>query len=210
LDIESSMVRVEKVYGDLSMNTEIMANELKALEGTFDALSVRFGVHRSEVNDIAGDWAAAVASGVALANGVTLTLEAMVLGEMEAVDATKALIAIQAQYGESTEGLRDIINTLNIVENETGATMNDLIVAMSRSAGVARDAGVDHRHLAAMVASLVPATGSASTAGNGLRTIISRLLSPTKQAAELLSWMGHSMDDLGWSSLTAVQRLDVL
>src|SRR5690606_4481776 len=55
-----------------------------------------------------------------------------------------------------------------------------------------------------------PATGSASTAGNGLRTIISRLLSPTKQAAELLSWMGHSMDDHGWSSLTAVQRLDVL
>jgi TP901 family phage tail tape measure protein len=210
LDIESSFVRVRKVYGDFSLSSDVMNSELDALQRNFEALSNHFGVHQKEVNEIAGDWAAAGASGKALANGVRMTLEAMILGEMEAAEATEALIAVQAQYSFSTEQMRDAIASLNMVENETGATMQDLIVSMARSAGTARDAGVDIEHLAAMTAALVPASGSAATAGNGLRTIISRLLAPTKQAAELLGMMGYSMEDLSWGSLTADQRLETL
>lgn len=209
-DAERAFTRVEKVYGDFTLSSTVMANELAALERNFMALSNRFGVHLAEVNAIGAEWAAAGASGVALAESVKLTMETMVLGELQAAEATEALIAIQAQYGLSIGELSQAIDTLNMVENQTGTTMGDLITSMSRAAGAARTAGVDVRHLAAMTAALVPATGSAATAGNGLRSIISRLLAPTQEAAEVLGLMGLRMDDLNWTSLSATQRLDRL
>jgi TP901 family phage tail tape measure protein len=208
LENEAAMVRVNKVYGDSRLSAQVMTNELKALEGAFRALSDRFGVHQQQVIEIAGDWAAAGASGIALARGVKLTLEAMVLGEMEAAAATEALIAIQAQYGLSTQELSKTIDTLNMVENETGVTMEGLIQTFARAAGSARSAGVDVQHLAALTAALVPASGSAANAGNALKTILSRLLAPTKEAAEIMGMMGMNTQDMGWQSLNGAQRLE--
>lgn len=210
LDNEKAMVRVKKVYGDSSLGPELMRNELEALDGAFEALSNRFGVNQAEVINLGGEWAAAGASGIALAKATELTLRTMVLGELEAAEATTALISIQAQYGLSVEKLSDTIDTLNMTENETATTMKDLIESMQRSAGVAKTAGVDVLHLAAMTASLVPASGSAATAGNGLKTIMSRLLSPTKEAAEVMGLMGINTADMGWQSLTASQRLEAM
>lgn len=208
LDNEKAMVRVAKVYGDSSIASGVLQNELQSLEKAFVALSNRFGVNQAEVINVAGAWAAAGASGLALAEATKLTLETMILGELQAEEATTALISIQAQYGQSVGELSKTISVLNMVENETTVTMKDLIESMSRSAGVARTAGVDVLHLAAMTASLVPATGSAATAGNGLKTIMSRLLSPTKEAAEVMGLMGINTKDMGWQSLTASQRLE--
>ena len=210
LDNERAWTRVQKVYGDSTDDPAALTAELKALDRTMELLSEKFGVQRAEVNQIAGDWAAAGAAGVALANGVGETLRVMVLGEMEAGEATQALIAIQAQYNMSTKDLTESVNALNVVENETGAQMPDLITAMSKAAGTARSAGVDVRHLAAMTAALVPASGTAANAGNGLKTIISRLLAPTKQATELMGLMGINTADVGWASLNAAQRLEVM
>lgn len=210
LDNEKAMVRVRKVYGDLSMDAGIMKREIEALEGAFVALSNHYGVHQKAVIDIAGSWAAAGASGVALAKGTELTLRAMVLGEMEAVEATTALIAIQSQYKLSTEGLGDTLAQLNIIENQTGISMQGLIEGFTRSAGAARSAGVDTRHLGAMLAALTPASGSATTAGNALKTMISRLLSPTREAAEVLELMGININDAAWKSSDGAKRLEHL
>lgn len=211
LENEKAMVRVNKVYGDNSEQfNKVSKTELPALEKAFESLSEKFGVHQKEVIGIAADWAAAGASGIALAKGVGLTLETMVLGELEAADATKALIAIQAQYGESVDDLSKTIDVLNMVENQTGATMGDLIESLQRAAGVARSAGVDVRHLAAMTAALVPSAGSAANAGNALKTIMSRMLAPTKEAAEVMGLMGINVKDLGWQSLNGAQRIEIM
>lgn len=211
LDNEKSFKRVEKVYGDNSeVFQELSKTELPALERAFEALSNKFGVNRAEVNGLAADWAAAGASGIALAKGVELTLETMILGEMEAADATKALIAIQAQYGISVEELSKAIDTLNMVENQTGATMGDLITSLARSAGTARSAGIDLQHLAAMTAALVPAAGSAANAGNSLKTIISRIMAPTKEAAEMVALFGINVESAAWQSLNGTQRLQAM
>lgn len=207
-DTERAMVRVRKVYGDSTIAASTMRAELEKLEQVFTALSNKFGVHREQVIGIAGDWAAAGASGAALAKGVNLTLQAMVLGEIEAAEATSALIAIQAQYGYNTTQLTQTLADLNVVENETGVRMRDLIQAMSRSAAVARQAGVDHRHLAAFVAALVPAAGTAATAGNGLKTMITRLMAPTNEAADAMQKMGVNIYDTSWQSLNAAQRFE--
>lgn len=207
---EAAFTRIAKVYGTAAMSASVIKNELNALGDAFEALSNHYGVQQKEVLSIAGDWAAAGASGVALAKGVEATLQAMILGELNAADATKSLIAIQAQYGVDTNGLIKIIGTLNSVENETGVSMGGLIQGFARSAGVARQAGVDYRHLAAMIAALSPAAGSAAEAGNALKTIFSRLSSPTKETSQVLGLMGISMTDLNWKSANATEQLQIL
>lgn len=210
LDNEQAFTRVAKVYGDAGMAAGTMQNELNALKKAFVALSNHYGVHQKEVLNIAADWAAAGASGVALARGVEQTLRVMVLGEMDAAKATEALIAIQAQYNLSSSELIDTIAKLNIVENQTGISLQGLVEGFSRAAGVAREAGVDVDHLAAMLAALTPTAGSAAQAGNALKTILSRLESPTGEARDVLQAMGFAVDDVSWKSANGAQKIEML
>lgn len=209
LDQERAMTRVRKVYGDDSIK-QWAESELGALEKAFVALSNRYGVAMDETADIAAEWAAAGVSGRALAESVQLTMKTMVLGEMNAADATQALISIQAQYGFNTRELTDTMARLNAVENSTGTTTQDLITAFARTAGVARNAGVSVRELAGFVAALTPAAGSAAQAGNALKTIIGRIMSPTEPATQVLREMGIATEEVGWQSMSATQRLEEL
>lgn len=210
LENEKAMTRVVKVYGDSSMSTRVLKNETNALADTFAALSSKFGVNQKEVIETAAAWAQAGVSGIALAKSVELSMRAMVLGELEAAAATEALIAIQAQYGLSVSELSDTLAQLNAVENQTGISMGGLIDGFQRAAGVARTAGVDTRHLAAMLAAISPAAGTAAQAGNSLKTIISRITAPTREAVDVLSKMGIGIEDVGWKSLSATQKLSLL
>ena len=214
MENERAFTRLSKVYGDndlqAALGTDGINNELQALQRNLVALSNLFGIAQADAINIAADWAAAGSSGVALARATKLTMQAMVLGELEAKEATEALIAIQSQFAFSTEDLAKTLNQLNMVENQTGVSMGGLIQAFARAAGVARSAGIDTLHLAAMIAAMTPAAGSAAQAGNALKTIISRLLSPTKEATEVLGLMGIRMTDMGWKSANAGQRLEIL
>lgn len=210
LDNEAAFVRVQKVYGDAQHGAQFYAKELQSLQHVFEQLSDAFGVSMAKTTDIAAGWAAAGASGLALAKATKLTMETMILGELDADTATQSLIAIQAQYGQTVEELSKTIDVLNMVENQTGISMAGLIDGFSKSAGVARSAGIDVQHLAAMMAALVPAAGSAANAGNAIKTMVSRLLSPTKEAAQVLGLMGVSVKDVGWQSLNGSQRLELM
>lgn len=210
LDNEKAFTRVTKVYGDAAHGAAQYSAELEALQKNFVALSNAYGINQAETIEIAASWAAAGASGLALAKSVDLTMQTMILGEMEAKEATEALIAIQAQYGQNVEQLTKTIAILNMVENQTGISLAGLVQGFARAAGIARDAGVDVRHLAAMLAALTPAAGSAAQAGNALKTIFSRLVAPTNETVEVLGLMGINISDLSWKSATATDRLMIL
>lgn len=231
MENEKAMTRVVKVYGDLDAASQQVAkshgrmtatqadvneatqtfrNELEALEDAFVAISNHYGVAQKDVLEVAGAWAAAGQSGLDLAKSVDLTMKAIIIGDMNATEATKALISVQAQYNLDTQGLITTLAKLNAVENATGASMNDLIVGFQRSAGVARSAGVDVNHLAAYIAALVPAAGSAANAGNALKTIMSRLLAPTKESSEVMNAMGLNLQSTAWQSATVTERLSLM
>lgn len=207
---EAAFTRVEKVYGDAAHGADFYAKELVALRKNFEALSNAYGVNQEETIKVAAAWAAAGSSGIALAKSVDLTLQTMILGELKAADATTALISIQAQYGYQTEDLIKVIHTLNMVENETATSLADLITGFAKAAGVARTAGVDHRNLAAMIAAITPAAGTASQAGNALKTIFSKLLSPTREVTQVLGMIGVRTDDLSWKSASMTEKLKIL
>lgn len=210
LDNEKALTRVRKVYGDTAMSQKQVNREVNSLRRGFIALSNIFGVHQKEVIEIGAIWAQAGAQGIALARATRLTLETMILGDLEAEDAARGLMAVMAQFSLTTKELRTALATLNQVENSTAINMEQLITVVQRAGGFARVAGVDIRHLAAMASSLVPAAGEAATAGNALKTLFSRILAPTNEAKEALRVAGIEVDSLGWNSLNATQRLEVL
>lgn len=208
LDNERASTQIRKVYGELGDDAGMLRKELDALSTSFELLSSRYGVVQSEVIEIGAAWAQAGAAGVAVAKATRLTLDAMILGEMDAIEATNGVIAVQSAYRLNTEQLKDALAQLNIVENQTSINFHGLIDVITRAGGTARTAGIDIRHLAAMAASLVPATGSAAQAGNALRTMISRLMAPTQQAAELMEMMGININDASWQALDGVGRIE--
>lgn len=231
LDNEKAMTRVTKVYGDTADATAffnkqmglaadspeggakaaaVFKDELGELEKAFAALSSHYGVQQKEVIETAGAWAAAGSSGIALAKSVELSLQAAILGDMDLAKATQSLIAIQSQYSLDTEGLILTLAELNAIENQTGISMEGLIQGFERAAGSAREYGVDVRHLGAMLAALVPSTGTAATAGNALKTILSRIMAPTKESTALMKEFGIVTTDASWKSATGMDRLRIL
>jgi TP901 family phage tail tape measure protein len=231
MDNEKAMTHVAKVYGDTRQAAaqfrkeskglmsqaqaetkarRIQRQELNALGEAFTAISNHYGVQKKEVLEVAGAWAAAGVSGRALADSVNLTMKAVIIGDMEAAKATTSLIAIQGQFNLSTKELNKTLSIMNSVENATAVSMADLIDGFARAAGMARQAGVDVRELSAMMAALVPATGSAASAGNALKTLFSRLVAPTKEAAQVMKEMGLNTAAASWQNLTATERLKVM
>lgn len=229
LQQEKEFTHVAKVYGDTQaaarqfrkemglgraeaekLAESYKTDELEALDRAFTAISNHYGVQKKEVLQVAGAWAAAGVSGRDLAESVNATMKAIIIGDLEAAQATKALISIQAQYNLSAKELNGTLATLNSIENSTGASMGDLIIGFEKAAGVARTAGIETGQLAAYMAALVPATGSATTAGNALKTIISRLVAPTKETTQVLDHLGFSVKDAGWQSATVTEQLELL
>lgn len=231
LDNEKAFTQVSKLYGSLADSTDYFRkhqeqipqgmtaagaaakaqnNELQALEKSFVALSNRYGVAQKDVLETAGAWAAAGSSGAALAKSTNLSLETAILGDMSLNEATTALISTQAQYGLSTKQLTATIADMNAIEDETGISMQGLVTGFSKTAGVAREYGVDVRHLGAMLAALVPAAGSASTAGNALKTMMTRVMVPTQDAIDVMKAFGVDTTTAAFNSSTAMERLTML
>jgi TP901 family phage tail tape measure protein len=204
---ETALVRIQKVYGDGTQTVAQMTNEINALRKAFVLLSDEFGVSQADVLNIAADWAAAGVSGIALAKSVQLTLQTMILGEQTAAEATQSLISIQAQYGQSITELATTIDILNMVENQTGVSMQGLIEGFQRSASTAATYGISARYLAADIAALVPTAATASQAGNALKTILTRLMSPTASVSSALKDMGINTNAMSFEQLNAQQRL---
>jgi len=231
MDQEAAFTHVAKVYGSINdaqkffikqshgtmsateAQTKAMQaqrNELAALDDAFTAISNHYGVQKKEVDEVAGAWAAAGASGRRLAESVNDTMQAMIIGDMDATTATQSLISIQAQYNLNSKQLMSTLALLNNVENQTGISMGGLIDGFARAAGVARSAGVSTKELAAELAALVPATGSAANAGNALKTIYSRLMAPTQDSMNIMKAMGLNISSVAWQSANAADRLHLM
>jgi TP901 family phage tail tape measure protein len=210
MDNERAFIRLQKVYEDMGHYSGQVQAETEALGRAFRYLSDQFGVAQAEVIDAGATFAQAGAGNIAVARGVHAALELQILGNMDLADATKALISVQAQYNVSSKELTQIIADLNAVENTTTVTLEDQITAMQKSAGVAREAGVSHRELSGFIAAMVPAAGNANEAGNSLKTTITRIMAPTRQAREAIEDLGISTTDLAWRNANATERFVLL
>lgn len=214
-NIDRSFREVAKVYGDGTKFAAEYGRELDGLRNSFRLLSTAFGVHQEDVIDIGAAWASAGSAGAGLAKQTRATLETMIIGSIDAKEATEGLIAIQATWGLSTKTnargtneLTDALAILNQVENQTGIRMEGLIDVLERSGGSARVAGASIREVAAMAAAISPAAGSAAQAGNSLKSIFSSLVNPTKRVVEALQLIGIEAKSPEWLGKSVTQKLE--
>lgn len=211
---EKAATTLKKVYGDLSMTTGQVTAETNALRRGWELLSNQFGVSQKDVIDLAAQWAQAGSSGSGLLERTKSTLEAMIVTELDATQATQGLIVLTQAYGLAASGsakgamdLKKALALINVVENETAISTAGIIEVFEKTGGIAHTAGVSIRELTAMAAAMVPVAGSASEAGTFLKTAIQSIVAPTDVARGVLEDLGFATMDAAWNSKTFTERL---
>lgn len=207
---ETATTQLENKYTSLGSTAVQITQQLGQLDKVFTLLSDKFGIAKVDVINIATAWAQAGAAGLGLAKDVETTLGVMTLGLTDAASASKDLIAIQSLYGQSNDQLNKTVADLVITTKNAPVSFQDLATGIINAGGAARTAGVDVDHLAALIATMVPATGNAADAGNSLRTILTRLLVPTKDSVSILGEMGINMQGLAWQTQNGAQKMETL
>lgn len=202
LDLQKQQTQLSKVYNDQGKSTEQFTSELNELYGVFRKLSDSYGISQKEITEVGASWAQAGKEGAALANYTKLTAEAMIIGDISSQKAAESMQALSLQWGigtaksKSARGeILDMAGAMaltNTASNITQVSYGDLIDAMSRTGATARGVGLTFRETTALLTTLVRVTGSAATAGNGLKSIMSRLLAPTKQAKDAMLELGQA------------------
>lgn len=192
-EIEQASVRFKKVYGDaFTPPAEIEANmraiEALALEYT------KYGIAVKDTISLAAEAAAAGAQNADLLAATTEATRLATLGQMEQNEALSATIALQNAFRLSSTQLATEVNFLNMVENQTVVTLQDLADAIPRVAPVIVGLGGDVRDMAAFMAAMQEGGVSAAQGANALKSGLGSLINPTKKANDTLAQMGINLN----------------
>lgn len=194
-DLEKQMLRFNRVYGDLNTNNA----ELKQAAADVKALATewtKYGQAVSDTIDIAASAAGAGFTGQNLLAQTKAATKLSVLGEIDKQKAFKATLAIQSTFKQSNNELAQSINYLNMLENQTIVTLDDMASALPKAATVVEGLGGSIKDLGVFMASMQEGGVNAAEAANALKSGLGSLLNPSKQAKEALSGVGLSMDKL--------------
>lgn len=175
LDVGLQTARLEQVFRGVGGSAQQLAQDvmgLAAMQGrsTEEAMSSavawsRLGLTRTQVNE-----------------AVRVSLIAANVAELDAGEATGHLSALMNVYGLQVSELEGVLGMLNNTSNKYNVTNADLLEGLSRSAAVARQAGVGLAELQGIIGATVGRTGqSGGNVGNAVKTIIARLVSPETQ-----------------------------
>jgi len=199
MDADKQLTRLTKVYGDATKGM-VNADELAKIRSETLALSQEIassmGVAVEETLGIAADIAATGAQGNDLLAATSEAMRLSVLGEVDRQEAMKATLSIQSVFKKDTEGLTQSINLLNAVENQTSATINDLVTGIVKAGPVVKGLGGDVDDLAAMMVAMREGGVSASEAANAIKSSLASLINPTKQTTDVLSGFGINIKDI--------------
>lgn len=193
MDADKQLTRMAKVYGDATKGM-VDPTELARIRSETLALSQEIargmGVAVEETLSIAADIAATGKQGNELLDATREAMRLSVLGEVDRQEAMRATLAIQSVFKKDTEGLTQSINLLNAVENQTSATINDLVTGIVKAGPVVQGLGGDVEDLAAMMVAMREGGITASEAANAIKSSLASLINPTKQTTQVLGDFG--------------------
>jgi TP901 family phage tail tape measure protein len=192
-DLEKEVVNFKKVYGDLfttDLEVETNLNAVKELSKEF----TKYGIAAKETMMLAAIGAQAGKEGAELQAATIQATRLSVLGDIDRQTAMKTTIALQSAFKLSNEELANSINFLNLVENSSVVSLQNLTDAIPRVAPVIVGLGGDIKDMAVFLAAMQEGGVNAAEAANGLKSSLGRLISPTKQAKEMASEFGISLE----------------
>ncbi len=194
-DLEKEMVRFRRVYGDTFTTSEELSRTEKQVRDTATAWT-QYGVAVSETATVAADAASAGKQGADLIAQINAATKLGVLGELDKQEALKTTIALQSTFKMSNDDLGQSINYLNMLENQTMVTMQDMVVAIPKAGTIIQGLNGDVRDLGIMMASMLEGGVKAAEGANALKSGLGSLLNPSKKAKEELSKVGIDLSTM--------------
>ncbi len=195
MDLEKQVVSFKKVYGDLFTTPAELNENLEAVKG-LAAEYTKYGIAVKDTISLAAQAAAAGRQGAELTDAVTAATRLATLGQMDQNAALDATIALQSAFQIGGEELADTINYLNMVENQTVVSLQDIAAAIPRVAPVIKGLGGDVRDLTVFLAAMQEGGVTAEQGANALKSGLASLINPTKAAKETLSGFGINLQEI--------------
>ena len=194
-ELDESRIAFKRVYGDLNTTTAAMEENLEAVE-KLGREYAKYGVSVAEVVGLGADVAAIGFQGADLTTQTEQTLRLATLGMMEYGAAMDAVVSITTAFDVASKDLAYTIDFLNVVENETILTMEDMAAAIPRVAPVVKGLGGDIQDLAVMMTAMREGGVTAEQAANALKSGLGRMINPTKAAKETMAEFGISLQSI--------------
>lgn len=194
-EIDKGTIAFKRVYGDLQTTTAEMEKNLDAVK-ELGVEYTRYGKSLASTIELAADVAATGARNETLIAATEQTIRLATLGLMEYDEALGATVALQTAFQISNEDLAGTIDFLNVVENETILTMQDMAAAIPRVAPVIKGLGGDVKDLAVFMTALREGGVTAEQGANALKSGLGRLINPTKAAREEAEKYGISIEQI--------------
>jgi TP901 family phage tail tape measure protein len=194
-DLEKEVVNFRKVYGDIfttDLELETNLEQVKELAKEF----TKYGIAAKETMMLAAIGAQSGKEGAELQAATIQATRLSVLGDIDRQEAMRTTIALQSAFKLSNEELGNSINFLNMVENSSVLSLQDLAEAIPRVAPVIVGLGGSVKEMAVFLTAMREGGVNAAEAANGLKSSLGRLISPTKQARDMANEFGISLEKI--------------
>lgn len=227
---DREMIRLKKIAGDVIPDYERFGDVM------FD-LSNKFGVSRDLIVGVTADFAELGISTESALTGLTdLTNQVAVLGTMDVSESQgliqtmflgtmRSMDLMGRQFESTAEKQEKALGSVtaqmylfNAIENNTALAFRDMAIAIPEASAATIAFGLSMTQTAALLAPMKAAGIDVSTAANGLKVSLQRLVTPTgilqKEMDRLLSVysessgvLGDAFDDIVGTGMASIQGL---
>ncbi len=195
MELEKQAVAFKKVYGDIFTTPAELNQNLEAVKGLASEYT-KYGIAVKDTIGLAAQAAAAGRKNADLTDAVSQATRLATLGQMDQNAALETTISLQSAFRLSGQDLADTINFLNMVENQTVVSLQDIAAAIPRVAPVIQGLGGDVKDLTVFLAAMQEGGVDAAEGANALKSGLASLINPTRQATEMLSGMGINLQSI--------------
>ena len=186
-DLDSAMTNIRVV----TMDTKEATQEL--LE-TYNQLGQDLGANTLDIAEGAVDW---LRQGYSDADATELVKDSTILSKLALIDnaqATEYLTSALKGYKLEAKDAIGVIDQLVSIDLEAATSAGDMAEALSRTANMAKTTGFEMNEVLGMIATMSEVTqNSASTIGNSVKTILSRM---SNVKAGLDDFEGEALNDV--------------
>ena len=187
VDLDSAMTNIRVV----TMGTK---EEAKELLETYNKMGQKLGANTLDIAEGSIDW---LRQGFSEADTEKLVEASTKLSKLALIDnaeATEYLTSALKGYKLEAQDAIGVIDQLVAIDLEAATSAGDMSEAMSRTANMARTTGIEMNELLGMIATMSEVTqNSASTIGNSVKTILSRM---SNVKAGLDNFEGEALNDV--------------
>lgn len=172
----AQMARLDQVFSKVGGTTRELTSDVLSL-------AAANGRSRQEAMEAAVQWSRLGLTRAQVNEAVRVSLLAANVAEISAAEATEKLQAVMAAYGLRVGEVAGVLGELNAVSNVFNATVGGMLEGLSRTASVAKQAGLPLSELVGILGATIGTTGqSGANIGNAIKSITVALSNPVLQS----------------------------